>query len=215
MMNRCATLVLAASVAAELACASKPAVEVVQTPRRQSVIGDLIVLLGEADGSVGAAAVSNRFGATDLGAVGASTHVSAVQAPAAAATMTDAEIRETFGGALSALPPPPQRFTLHFRFESEELTAESRVRISEIVAAVQNYPGAEVAVVGHTDTTGAPLGNFQLGFRRAERVRDILIAASVDASVIEVTSHGEADPVVRTADEVLEPRNRRVDITVR
>jgi outer membrane protein OmpA-like peptidoglycan-associated protein len=37
----------------------------------------------------------------------------------------------------------------------------------------------------------------------------------MDASMIEVTSHGEADLLVKTADQVLEARNRRVEITVR
>jgi outer membrane protein OmpA-like peptidoglycan-associated protein len=208
--------VLTGIVTAQVACAPKPkpAVEVVRAPRAQTP-KDLIVLLRDSDGLVGAAAVSNRLGAMDLSADGAATNVSVTQAPSAPEILTDREIREIFGEALSSLPPPPQRFTLHFRFESEELTAESRRRVADIVAAVQNYPAPEVVVVGHTDTTGASLKNFQLGLRRAENVRDILIAASVNASAIEVTSNGEADPVVRTADEVFEPRNRRVDITVR
>jgi outer membrane protein OmpA-like peptidoglycan-associated protein len=32
---------------------------------------------------------------------------------------------------------------------------------------------------------------------------------------VEVTSHGEADLLVPTADETFEPRNRRVEISVR
>jgi outer membrane protein OmpA-like peptidoglycan-associated protein len=42
-----------------------------------------------------------------------------------------------------------------------------------------------------------------------------LIEAGVDRSAIVVTSHGEATLLVPTADNVNEPRNRRVDITVR
>ena len=34
-------------------------------------------------------------------------------------------------------------------------------------------------------------------------------------STIDVTSHGEGDPMVKTPDETPEPRNRRVEITVR
>jgi outer membrane protein OmpA-like peptidoglycan-associated protein len=37
----------------------------------------------------------------------------------------------------------------------------------------------------------------------------------VDASLIDVSSHGEMDLRIPTADDVLEPRNRRVEITVR
>ena len=39
--------------------------------------------------------------------------------------------------------------------------------------------------------------------------------AGLDASAVEVISHGESDLLVRTADEVAEPRNRRVEIAGR
>jgi outer membrane protein OmpA-like peptidoglycan-associated protein len=46
-------------------------------------------------------------------------------------------------------------------------------------------------------------------------VRNLLTAAGLDASSIEVSSLGEADPLVRTPDDTPEPRNRRVEIGVR
>jgi outer membrane protein OmpA-like peptidoglycan-associated protein len=129
--------------------------------------------------------------------------------------MSEGHVRDLFADVLAAFPPTPQRFTLYFRFESEELTPESRARIPDIVGAVRNYPAPEVVVIGHTDTTGAPDRNYQLGLRRARTVRDILAATQVEGAAITVSSHGEADPLVPTRDEVLEPRNRRVEITVR
>ena len=84
-----------------------------------------------------------------------------------------------------------------------------------ILEALRNRPFPDVAVIGHTDTTGTPAGNVELGLRRANAIRTLLIEAGIGANVIEVTSHGEADLLVKTADQVLEPRNRRVEITVR
>jgi outer membrane protein OmpA-like peptidoglycan-associated protein len=46
-------------------------------------------------------------------------------------------------------------------------------------------------------------------------VRNLLVAAGLDGSTIETTSVGELDPLVKTPDETPEPRNRRVDISVR
>jgi outer membrane protein OmpA-like peptidoglycan-associated protein len=46
-------------------------------------------------------------------------------------------------------------------------------------------------------------------------VRNLLVASGLSGSFIEVTSHGEGDPLVRTDDEVLEPLNRRVEITIK
>jgi outer membrane protein OmpA-like peptidoglycan-associated protein len=46
-------------------------------------------------------------------------------------------------------------------------------------------------------------------------VQTRLIEAGLDPATIEVTSHGEGDLLVRTADETPEPRNRRVEISVK
>ena len=87
--------------------------------------------------------------------------------------------------------------------------------MNQVQGAVKTYPAPQVAVVGHTDTAGSATANIGLGLRRAEVVRMRLVEAGVDRSAIVVTSHGEATPLVPTADDVTEPKNRRVDITVR
>jgi outer membrane protein OmpA-like peptidoglycan-associated protein len=129
--------------------------------------------------------------------------------------MTEADVSRLFGDALAALPLAPQHFTLFFRFESDDLTDESRALLAQILGAARGRPVPDVVVIGHTDTTGMRARNIELGLKRAQAVRRRLIDAGIDASVIEATSHGEADLLVRTADDVLEPRNRRVEITVR
>jgi len=73
----------------------------------------------------------------------------------------------------------------------------------------------EVVVIGHTDTMGSAKANIALGMRRANSVRDILVNAGLAPSTVEVTTHGEADLLVKTPDNTPEPRNRRVEITVR
>jgi len=87
--------------------------------------------------------------------------------------------------------------------------------VPEILRTVGGRVVPEVDVVGHTDTTGTPQGNVQLGLKRAAVVRELLLRAGLDSSLIDVRSHGEADPLVRTADNVYEPRNRRVEVAVR
>ena len=74
----------------------------------------------------------------------------------------------------------------------------------------------EVIVTGHTDTTGS--ADQQLRARaeaRDDGARRCSIEAGLDAAAIEVTSHGEADLLVRDAGRTYEPRNRRVEITIR
>jgi outer membrane protein OmpA-like peptidoglycan-associated protein len=179
--------------------------------------GDTVIVLlpDPADGAVGRAIVSNSVGSTELVGAREFTTVSTNLAPTAVTAISEAEVQRIFGGALSALPPASQQFVLFFRFESDELTEESRAMVPQILAAAKGRPFPDVAVVGHTDTTGTAAGNIELGLRRANAIRTILIAAGIDAALIEVTSHGEADLLVKTADDVLESRNRRVEITVR
>ena len=72
-----------------------------------------------------------------------------------------------------------------------------------------------MVVIGHTDTTGSTESNFELGMRRANTVRALLIDAGLNASAIDIRSHGEMELLVTTGNGVFEPKNRRVEITVR
>ena len=176
----------------------------------------LIVLLPDpAAGTLGLATVSNASGTADLAQARDATRVLTNQPPGPVTTISEAEVQRLFGDALSALPPPPQHFTLFFRFESDEPTDSSRAMLPEILEAVRTRPAPDVSVVGHTDTTGTPAANVALGLRRATMVRNLLVEAGLAASAIGVTSFGEADLLVPTADDTPESRNRRVEITVR
>ena len=176
---------------------------------------DLIVLLPDSDTlTAGDARVSNSFGSVDLLDERDAALVTAERGPVLS-KLTPEEVKNLFGDALSALPPPPRRFTLYFRFESDELTDQSQALIPEILGAVKEHAVQDVVVIGHTDTMGTQQANFGLGLKRATMVRNLLVKAGLDGSTIDVTSVGELDLLVKTADETPEPRNRRVDIAVR
>jgi outer membrane protein OmpA-like peptidoglycan-associated protein len=174
----------------------------------------VVVLLPDPEKTVGRAGVENKAGAVDLDDANEGARVRRNQRPTVF-TMSDAEVQQMFGEALAALPPPPRRFVLNFRFESDELTDEARALVPGILALVRERPFADIIVTGHTDTMGTGRANFDLGLKRAMMVRNLLISAGLDASQIQATSLGESDLLVHTPDETPEPRNRRVDIVVR
>lgn len=177
---------------------------------------DLIVLLPDnGNGTAGRATVSTSKGRVDLAEAGDSTRVAPNESPTPVASMSDADVRRMFGKALAALPPPPQAFTLYFRFDSEELTDESRKVVQDVLRSVKRRPFPDVVVLGHTDTTGTKAKNWELGLKRANTIRALLVKTGLDRSTIDVVSHGERELLVQTADEVFEPRNRRVEILVR
>jgi outer membrane protein OmpA-like peptidoglycan-associated protein len=176
----------------------------------------LIVLLPDPEsGTTGRARISNEFGSADLAAPRAASRVTGDGPPRSLTTMSEADVKRLFGDALAALPPAPRHFTLHFQFESDALTEESTALVPEVLRSVKLLSVPEVVVVGHTDAMGDPRTNVALGLKRAIGVRDILVDAGLAPSTIEVTSHGEADLLVKTSDNSPEPRNRRVEITVR
>jgi len=203
--------VAAFAAALEVACAGKHA-----APAPPQTAQTLVVLLPDSDtGVTGRAFVTNKAGSTDLNTTRDSSTATPSTAPTAVTTMSEEEVQRVFGETLSALPPAPIHFTLYFKFESDELTDESRALLPEILKTVKERSIPEVLVVGHTDTMGTPRANIDLGLTRATTVRNLLIQVGLDATLIEVRSHGESDLLVKTSDETAEPRNRRVEISVR
>src|SRR5262245_32916867 len=205
-------LLLALAAIAAAACGPKRVAPSAPAPTAPPT---LIALLPDPEtGVTGRAIVTNEFGSVDLDAPRAATRATADAAPHAD-TISEADVARIFGPALAALPPAPRHFTLYFQFESDTLTEESTALVPDILRAVKELKVPEVVVVGHTDTMGDTNANVALGLKRAMSVRNILITAGLDPGTIDVTSHGEGDLLVKTADNTPEPRNRRVEISVR
>ncbi len=131
------------------------------------------------------------------------------------ARLSDAEVKQTFGTTLQALPARPTTFVLYFITGTDELTPESKAELQNVLAALKERPQPDVLVIGHTDTVGDLIVNDRLSAQRAETVKGFLIQIGIPAERITTAGRGEREPLVRTADEVDEPRNRRVEINVR
>jgi outer membrane protein OmpA-like peptidoglycan-associated protein len=176
----------------------------------------LLVLLPDPEGgALGRATVTSGSATVSLASDREATEAVARRPPTAPAAIDEARIQQLFGDTLTSLPPPPRAFNLYFQFDSDQLTDAARALLPEILRLVMERPVPDVVAIGHTDTTGGSASNVQLGLRRARTVRDLLVGAGLDATLITVTSVGEADPLVQTADETMEPRNRRVEVSVR
>lgn len=128
---------------------------------------------------------------------------------------SEAEVQQNFGPALAAQPARPVSFYLYFLADKDEFTPESKQVVAQLFAEIARRPAPEIVVIGHTDRVGTVLYNDALSLRRAERVRDELVKLGIPRPRILVAGRGEREPEVPTADEVPEPRNRRVEINVR
>jgi outer membrane protein OmpA-like peptidoglycan-associated protein len=177
---------------------------------------NVVVLLPEDGSTSSEVTVTNRGGAQVLSRPYEATEIASPgRSPKEPATLDQAAVQDLFGEALTAMPASPAHFVLYFEVASTELTAESRQLLPQIVEAATARSPAEVAVVGHTDTSGAADRNVRLGLERAETVAALLRSFGVVPASLETGSHGEAALLVPTGDEVAEPRNRRVEVTVR
>jgi outer membrane protein OmpA-like peptidoglycan-associated protein len=177
---------------------------------------NLVILLPDPDGKTGQIEVRNQKGTQVLSRPYQSTEIkSAKKAPSAPSKMDRSKVKEIFAPALEAQPEIPLYFLLYFKHDSTDLTEKSEKLLVEILEAIKKRKSRDVSVIGHTDTYGSKEYNFQLSYNRAMRVGEELTAIGIQKESIEIKSHGEGDPLIKTGDNVQEPRNRRVEVVVR
>ena len=120
-----------------------------------------------------------------------------------------------FRQAVAARPILPHHFRLYFILGSNELTPKSAIDYREVFDDIKQRPVYQIEVIGHTDTVGDLRSNQALSLARAASIREELVRDGVDRSAISIAGRGKLDLVVPTADQVAEPKNRCVVITVR
>ncbi|MGI9298222.1 MAG: peptidoglycan-associated lipoprotein Pal [Gammaproteobacteria bacterium] len=104
------------------------------------------------------------------------------------------------------------RRRIHFEYDKSAV-ADSAL---PVIAAHSDYlnrnPSRRVILEGHADERGSNEYNLALGQRRADSVRDIMLANGVGAGQIETLSFGEESPVAFGQNEADWAQNRRVEI---
>ena len=173
-----------------------------------------IVLLKGEDGTVGELAVQKdgqtvvldeAYAVADVGGSGNLNK----------STTDESSIQSQFGDAIAARPKKPASFTLYFKEGTTGLMPESKPDLARMFAEVKERQAPDVQVTGHTDRVGTVKDNDALGNARAGAVRALLIDLGLQPQMVSAVSRGEREPLLPTDDEVDEPRNRRVEVTVR
>jgi OOP family OmpA-OmpF porin len=124
------------------------------------------------------------------------------------------------------MAPPPARanadgpqlagawYQVMFDSSGSEINARGQMIIQTVANVAKNDSKVRITVVGKTDRVGSAAANGALSQKRADRVRDALIAQAVPASRIDTSWTGEGKQEVATPDNIAEQRNRVVDIAV-
>ena len=175
---------------------------------------ELVVVLPGPNGRVGTVVVERGGERAVLNQAYASSRIVSGSGPQAQ-RLTESDVRREFGSVLAALPGRPKSFLLYFLEGKDEFTPESLIELEGMLSELRQQGAPDVVVIGHTDRVGNLQFNDGLSLQRAERVRMELVKLGIAESRIQIAGRGEREPLVPTADEVSEPRNRRVEISVR
>lgn len=170
-----------------------------------------VVLIPSPDGSVGEVVVSGKGGDQLLTRAGQAANIdgSMREKP-----VGQAQIDKDFGAAIAARPMLPVRFLLYFT-SGKALSSASQKLIPDIVDEANARTVADLSIVGHTDTVYTTEYNDMLALARARHVADLLTEKGLKANSVSIQSHGQRNLLVPTPDNTYEPRNRRVEVSVR
>lgn len=98
---------------------------------------------------------------------------------------------------------------IFFEYDSAVLSPLATQTLDRQAAWLQSYPDLTVTVEGHADERGTREYNLALGDRRANSVRNYLVALNVDPGRVLTISYGEERPAVPGNDESAWAKNRR------
>lgn len=173
-----------------------------------------VVLLPMPDGRPSAVTVTPRGGqavvldqpgqAVDVGGLGGSPY-----------TLSEQRIQSRYGQVIKELPEPPKHFLIYFESGTAVPLRSSTAQLPQVLEVIKTRHSTDVSVVGHADREGDRKWNYTLSRMRADTISRMLKKLGVDPEIMEITSHGEENPLIPTPDGVAEPRNRRVEVIVR
>jgi outer membrane protein OmpA-like peptidoglycan-associated protein len=129
-----------------------------------------------------------------------------LQAILLAGLLVDRAVPATVTRSVASMIPP-----LLFEHDRTELSSCGEASLYDLLRSIDEAPSdVRVIVEGHADGTGDDAYNRALSTRRAEAVRDFLVAHGVAAERIELRTRGEGAPLVAETDERALSMNRRV-----
>lgn len=163
-----------------------------------------VVLLPDDDGTVGKVQITSRLGTHVLDKSHQGSFIRAIEGRSFA--VDDDTLNKDFGAALAASPSKAARYLLYFDTAQTTLTAASKADLEIIKLALQGSQGADISVVGHTDTVGTRQSNVELGMARARVIAAMIDPAIIAPERVSIVSYGENHLLVPTPDDTDDPK---------
>jgi outer membrane protein OmpA-like peptidoglycan-associated protein len=121
-----------------------------------------------------------------------------------------AETRRTALGLVMTLGEK----SIRFDSDKSDVAPQYRSILKRIAGVLMTLKGYSIYVYGYTDDSGTKEYNLKLSGRRARAVRDSLVQAGIDRSLISTKGFGKSDPRVRGNSPKARAANRRVEIGI-
>lgn len=106
-------------------------------------------------------------------------------------------------------------FTVFFDANADEIVEYGRATLDNVASVYGTCGRTGIIIAGHADRSGSDTSNVSLARRRADRVHAYLAERGLPDEAMLIYAFGERRPLVDTADDVTDARNRRVEITFR
>lgn len=103
---------------------------------------------------------------------------------------------------------------IQFETAKDVLKSESYPILDRVVAIMEKHPEYNMAIEGHTDSSGDDAMNLDLSKRRAKRAMDYLISKGISANRLSSEGFGETQPVGSNDTKEGRAKNRRVEFRI-
>jgi len=103
---------------------------------------------------------------------------------------------------------------VHFAYDSFTLSEEAKSILAQKATWLTENPQAPVKIEGHCDERGTTAYNLALGERRANVVKEYLVALGIRPSQLSTISYGEEFPLDPGHHEEAWARNRRAHFVI-
>jgi outer membrane protein OmpA-like peptidoglycan-associated protein len=103
-------------------------------------------------------------------------------------------------------------YGINFDSDSDVIRDESKPTLEQVASMLKSNADLKLTVEGHTDSTATPEHNQDLSTRRANSVKQYLVAKGIDATRLDAAGFGATKPVASNDSALGRAENRRVEL---
>ena len=103
---------------------------------------------------------------------------------------------------------------IRFDTNKSTLTSLAQANLDKLLPVLNEYADTNIQIYGYTDSVGKPAYNLTLSEKRAESVKNYLIAKGLASTRFKTTGLGIADPIATNETAEGRSQNRRVEFAI-